>query len=457
MRAEVPPAAKPGASRAGLVALVLLALAGGAAGVWWWSRPAAPSPPLPPDIQDAEVSQAVERARQEVLDDPRSAAAWGHLGSTLLAHLFDREADRCFAEAARLDPNEPLWPYGRALIALKREPDRAVPLLRQAVAAADRTSQSGPFGLQLAEALLGRREVEEAERLFRDEGAGPANPRAALGLGQALLAQGKREDAVKAFEAARKDPSSRKQATSQLAALAREGGSRLASDYEKEVAAMPDDQVWSDPLLDRIVLLQVGRRGRERKVGQLEKQRRFAEAVREYLEQIELHPTAKAHIGAGINLARLKEYDQALAHLREGVRLEPDDAQGHYTLALVLFSMAEREWQHAPGSEQAKKGLAEAVEHGRRAAELKPDHARAYLFWGLSLKYLGKPAEAVVALRKGVACRPEDFDLQFALGEALVNAGRMEEAKTYLENARSLDGKDPRPGEMLKRLRGKKE
>ena len=445
---------RPAASRTRLAALVLL-LAVGAGGVWWWSRPAPLIPPLPPDIQDAEVSRAVERARQEVSADPRSATAWGNLGMTLLAHLFDREADRSFAEAARLDPNEPQWPYARALIALKRDPEQAVPLLRQAVAAAERTSQSGPFRVQLAEALLERHEVEEAERLFRDEGAGPSNPRAALGLGQALLVQGKRAAAVEAFEAARNDPSSRKQATSQLAALARQGG--VPGDYEKEAVAMPDDQVWPDPLLDRIVLLQVGRRGRERKVGQLEKQRRFAEAVREYLEQIAIEPTAKAHIGAGINLARLKEYDQALAHLREGVRLEGDNAQGHYTLALVLFSMAEREWQHAPGSERAKAWFGEAARHGRRAAELKPDHARAYLSWGLALKYLGKPTEAVVALRKGVGCRPEDFELQLALGGALVDAGRAEEAKTYLENARSLDGKDPRPGEILGRLRQKQE
>ena len=90
----------------------------------------------------------------------------------------------------------------------------------------------------------------------------------------------------------------------------------------------------------------------------------------------------------------------------------------------------------------------------RRAAELKPDHAQAYLFWGLSLKYLGDPAAAVEPLRKGVAVRPEEFDIQFALGEVLAATGKTAEAKTHFENARRIDPKDPRPEAALKKLGG---
>jgi tetratricopeptide (TPR) repeat protein len=457
MTQEPPSSAKHGHWRWALV-VVLFLLAGGAVGIWW-PRPAPPSPPMPRDIQDLEVRQVIERVRQEVVAEPHSAAAWGHLGMTLLAHLFDQEADRCFAEAARLDPSELLWPYGRALIALKRDPDNAVPLLRQALAAGGATpSQHRILNMQLAEALLERRELAEAEQLFRDELRGRKSPRAALGLGMALLAQDKRKEAIPFFEAARGSPSARKQATSQLAALARDrGDSPAATAYEKEAAAMPADQVWPDPLLDQIVSLQVGRRGRQRRVAQLEEQHRYAEAAREYLEEIEQQPTARAHIGVGINLARLKDYDRAVPHLREAVRLDKDSAKGQYTLALVLFSMAEKEWHHTPGSDRAKKWFGEAIERARRAAELKPDHADAYLFWGMSLKYLGKPAEAVVVLRKGTACRPDDFNLQFGLGEALLEVGQKEEAKTHLENARRLDPKDPRPGQILDRLLKEKE
>ena len=92
----------------------------------------------------------------------------------------------------------------------------------------------------------------------------------------------------------------------------------------------------------------------------------------------------------------------------------------------------------------------------RRAAELRPGYARAYLFWGLALKYLGEPAAAVEPLRKGVLGHPEEFDLQLALGEALLQTGQDREAQTYLENARRLDPDDPRPAQDLERLRHKK-
>jgi tetratricopeptide (TPR) repeat protein len=439
----------------------MLLLAGGASFGWWRLRPAPPDPPLPGDIREAQVRRAIELARQGVLDEPRSAAAWGYLGMTLLAHLFDREADRCFAEAARLDPADPWWPYGRGLIALKRDPEHALDFLRQAAAAAgqSRPEDQSALRLQLAEALLERRQLDEAEGLFRKEQERePGNARAALGLGLIALDRGDEPAATDLLTTARASPFSRKTATAQLAALARaRGDGAAAAAYEKEAATLPGDPPWPDPLLDRIVRLQVGHRGREREATQLEQERRYAEAARVYLEQVEDEPTAQACMGAGLNLARVGDYDRALPLLRRAVALDPDGAQAHYTLAQAQFTRAEERWQQAPGDADAKQWLGEALEHARRAAQLKPDHAKAHLFWGLSLTYLGDPAAAVAPLRQGVACRPEDFDLQLGLGEALLESGRGEEAGPYLENARRLNPKDPRPARDLERLRHKKD
>ena len=168
-------------------------LAGSAAGAWkWWHRSPPPDPPMPADIQDAEVLQAVRDARQKVLNQPNDGNAWGYLGKTLLANLFDQEADRCFAEAARLDPRSPDWPYGRGLIALRKDPDNALPFLRKALSATGDflPEYQSAVRLQLAEALLERHQLDEAEQLFRAELARhPANPRAAFGLGQIALAR----------------------------------------------------------------------------------------------------------------------------------------------------------------------------------------------------------------------------------------------------------------------------
>ncbi len=451
-----------GRRRWSLLGVLLLLLAGAVAGVWWWLRPSAAvpaDPPMPPDIQDAEVRHTIERARQKILDNRHSADAWGQLGMVLLAHLFDKESDRCFAEAARLHPTDPRWPYGRARIALKRDPGNALPLLRQAAAASDpRSSQESCYRLELAETLLDRQQLDEAEKLFREERRRHrANLRAALGLGLVARARGDQRAAADFLTAARASPHARKLATAQLAALARARGDTAAADaYEREAAAPPDDTTWPDPFLDQIMQLRVGHRRSEREVSDLEREHRYTEAAQRWLQLLQEHPTPDAYVGAGINLARIKDYEKALPLLREGMRLDPNNAKAHYSLAVAQFSRAEEEWQQSPGSAQAKEWLGEAVTHARRATELKPDHAFAYLIWGLALKYLDQPAAAVVPLRKGVACRPESLELQLGLGEALLESGQDREATTHLENARRLDPNDTRPIRDLERLRAKK-
>jgi tetratricopeptide (TPR) repeat protein len=416
---------------------------------------------MPPALEEEEIRQALEQSRQKVLEAPRSADAWGNFGMILLANLFDREADVCFTEAARLAPADARWPYARGLISLQRDPERALTFLRQAAALAVESwpEHHSDLCLQLAEALLERQETAESERLFRAEWQRrPGNPRAAFGLGMIALARGDQQAAADFLTTARTSPYAKKSATAQLAALARARGDQASADaYAQECAALPNDQAWPDPLLDELIRLQVGHRRRERQVVELEQQNQYAEAAEAWLQQLDEKPTARAYVGAGINLARLGDYARGLPLLREGVRRDPDSARAQYNLALALFSRAEKEWQQSPGSEHAKEGFREAIPYARRATELKPDHAMAYLFWGLSLKHLGDSEAAVAPLRRGVACRPEMFELQLALGEVLLESGQRREAETHLENARRLDPKDSRLIQALERLRGKKE
>jgi tetratricopeptide (TPR) repeat protein len=161
-------------------------------------------------------------------------------------------------------------------------------------------------------------------------------------------------------------------------------------------------------------------------------------------------------VGAGADLARAGSYSRALPLLRQGIQLDPDNSQAHFDLALTQYERALKELRLSPDSKEAKEWLGEAVEQAHRTIKLKPDHARAYLIWGLALKQLGKPADAVEPFRRGVACRPEYFELQLGLGEALLESGHDTEAETYLENARRLNPKDPRPVQDLERLHRKK-
>jgi tetratricopeptide (TPR) repeat protein len=440
-----------------LVGVVLLLLAG-AGGTWWWLRPTPVAPPPLGQIEDPEVRRAIKRARQKVLDSPRSAAAWGQLGKLLLTHMRPEDADYCFAQAARLDPADPRWPYARGWLAVRHDPEKPVTWLREAVAKADtRPEDQSAMALQLAEALLERGDVEEAEGLFRKElGRDPNSRRAAFGLGLVAAARGDRPAALKFFTIARDSPYARRRASAQLAALARAQGEREAADrYEKLAAALPADPPWPDPLHDELGDLRVGRLGRERRARMLEKEGRYAEAAAVYLEPTDEGPNAGAYVRAGLNLTRLRDFDRALPLLREAVRLGPADAEARFCLALALYTRAEeRLLKTAPA--QAREAFREASDHTRQAAALRPGHAETYLVWGQSLAYLGEREAAVEALRKGITCAPGNVRLQLGLGEVLLELGRLKEAEEHLEIARRLAPNDPRPARALERLRLRK-
>ncbi len=240
-----------------------LGLVAGAVGAWFWFPwPAPVDPPMPRDITDTAVLSAVRQARQQVLDKPGSAAAWGRLAMILEAHFYEAAADRCFAEAARLDPSEPRWPYFRGLYALKQDPPGALLFLRQAVAADHpNPNHRSALRLRLAEALLEQGHLEEAEKLFRQEwSAKPGHPRTAFGLGLIALHRGENSAAEEYLQVARASPTARQPATAQLAALARaRGDEAAAARLDQEAVPRPEDTlVWPDPFAKEVARLQVG-------------------------------------------------------------------------------------------------------------------------------------------------------------------------------------------------------
>ena len=459
--APPPPAPRRGRRRwIAIGAAVAVVVAGAAAAVWWFWPAPPPTPPMPADIKEAPVRAAIEAARQNVLQRPRDADAWGLLGMTLMTHLFADEADRCFAEAARLNPQDPRWPYARGLLALKRDPDHAVALLQRAADLPAPPEDQSQYRLQLAEALLDRQRLDEAEKLFRQELDHPASkPRAAYGLGLIAVARDDKKAAQEYLTAACTGPNAhQKGATAQLAALARASGhDDAAAAYEKVLAELPNDPPWPDPIEDRILDLQQGHRQLERETAQLEMEKRDQEAADLYLQWIDEDPNnVTAYTGAGRCFYRLKQYDGAFDLLREGTRRNPNSSAAHYSLAQMLFALAEkREHQSSVTAAEKKEDhdlFEEAAAEAKRATEIKPDFAEAYDFWGQSLTYLGKPGEAVKPLLQGVNCRPNSIDLKLALAEALMDSGDKKEAERYLKEAGQLDPNDQRLHDDLEKL-----
>ena len=103
----------------------------------------------------------------------------------------------------------------------------------------------------------------------------------------------------------------------------------------------------------------------------------------------------------------LRDNAEALRSLREALRLDPSLAEAHSHLALVLRDRGDQQ------------DLAAAVEHGRAALALAPDHVDAHVNLGSALAALGRHDEALASYRAALALTPDDAGIHFNLANAL--------------------------------------
>jgi tetratricopeptide (TPR) repeat protein len=433
-----------------LVLLVLLGAAGGVA-LWQWWR--GPTPQLPQmALQDCEpaVARAIEAARDQVIAQPRSGAAWGKLGQVLLAHDLAEPAVPCFIHAERFDPDNPRWPYFRAVILLFQDPQAAAPALRRAAELCDAHDKANTTPrLRLAETLVQLGRTDEAMVEFQSVlSRQPGNARARYGLGLAAAAAGDLESARRCLQGCAGNPQARKKAAAELAkVLMRQGDAAGAAAVERQARELPPDRDWPDPYATENGALKVARVDRMRQAKEMVKRGNRVEGLRLMRQLVDEKPDGPAYLELGLTLAALQDTPAAEAALRQAARLDPNRFEAAHLLSVLLFEQAERSGE--------QELLREAVEFGQRAVKLKPDHAFAHVYLGLALKALGRRPEALEAFRTAVRCAPDKPDPYLHLAEALAEGGQRDEARRLMEQAGQLPlhPNDPRPRQTLDRLR----
>lgn len=124
-----------------------------------------------------------------------------------------------------------------------------------------------------------------------------------------------------------------------------------------------------------------------------------------------------AHLGLGALLLSRKDAAGATRHLREALRLAPEQPEALNNLGAAL---------------QLDGRIDEAVEHFRHALRLKPSYASARFNLALGLITQGKREEAAAEFRQVLAARPDDAEARaqlstvlIELGEAAVSEGRL--------------------------------
>ena len=439
-----------------VAAIVVTPLAGY---IWFrdlWTAP--PIPEIPVQDLDKETAELVAEARDALVAAPRSGEAWGRLGRVLLANeIFPDISHRCFAEAERLDPTNPRWPYFSAgyLAVNHGKPDEAIAKLRRATALADGLSDipKAPR-LYLAELLVTTGQDQEAADLFQKVLAvDPKNARAQLGLGLMAYARGDWQTCRKHLELCMENPQTRKKACIQLAVVCeRLHDKSSAEKYASLAPRLPPDIGWPDEYGAENMLFAVRPGKLYQGLEAMESQKQYPEAIRILARLADRNPNDPAPLlMMGRILPRMGDLAGAEKILLKAKQLAPEKTQSHYLLGLVLFYKGET-LAKAGNASGAKAVFEESVKSSRKALDIQPDFGYAHMALGLALKALDQRADAIAAFRNAVHRTPEFVDNHLFLGQALAEDGNFKEAKESLRQAQLLAPQDPRVKAALDKL-----
>jgi tetratricopeptide (TPR) repeat protein len=131
-----------------------------------------------------------------------------------------------------------------------------------------------------------------------------------------------------------------------------------------------------------------------------------------------------AHRNLGIARAHQGCRADAVAELREAIRLDPNDHQSHFSLAFALESLGRPE---------------EAIFELLETIRLKPDEAEAHFNLGLALYHRGHYSDALAAYRESIRRKPDFARSHHNAAEILEMKGQLDEAIAELRTAIRLN------------------
>ncbi len=259
-------------------------------------------------------------------------------------------------------------------------------------------------GLTVA-TFLRNADYASARNLWADTVAQrPENPRAHYNLGLALLAEGRRDDAVRQFEHAIRLQPTHAFAHFQLGVLAmNDGASSLA--VEHFTAALAADPHYVDA---RVNLGHV-----------LARSGRAEEAITHYRAALAEQPAADIRTSLAAVLTQLGRLDEAVPLLQQALESAPDLPEVHYQWARLC--------ERAGAPKEAEAAL-------HTALRLRPDFAAAALALGNLLGRQGRYAEAIKAFQEALEATPADHQARNNLANCFLALGRFPEAIVEYEH-----------------------
>ncbi len=389
-------------------------------------------PLSPPQLEHLEEAVAGQlRETQELLASmlaepgapPAALAdAFGQAGRLYHAYELLDAAAVCYANAARLTPEDFRWTYALAVL------DHQAGRLEAAISGYRRALELSPSSLpalvRLGRAYLGALRLDEATAaLERALELAPGDAAALATLGQVALSEKRYGDAVKRLEAALAAVPTADRLHHPLGLAYRGLGdlerARHHLRLRGKVGVKPADP-WIDGLADlktgeRVLLLR----------GQVAfRAGRYDEAVAAFRQALAARPeSVRARVNLGSALAQAGDPEAAIATYREALELAPDNATASFNLGVLL----------AQAGDDA--GAAEAL---AAAVERQPQDVGARLELARSLHRLGRFEAALSHVTRVVELDPAIEDPRLLAARILTAQDRFAEARQRLEAARAL-------------------
>ncbi|NEP78213.1 MAG: tetratricopeptide repeat protein [Okeania sp. SIO3B3] len=185
----------------------------------------------------------------------------------------------------------------------------------------------------------------------------------------------------------------------------------------------------------------------------------YQEPESEFTPKILKFPPAEAYINQANLALKQGNLESAIAHCKEGLKIQPDYAPCYVTLGNAFYrqnnlSAALRSYHRSleidpevaevygnVGSVYLQLGqYKQALFHYQKAVDLKPGLAGVYWNIGKLFQYLGKVDEALEAWEKALEIQPDivEADFHFKLGNTLVKLDRINDAVRSYQKAINL-------------------
>ena len=188
------------------------------------------------------------------------------------------------------------------------------------------------------------------------------------------------------------------------------------------------------------------------------------EAMAHFREALWINPKdARVHTNLGVLLAREGNDTEAIFHFTEALRNNPANAEVHNSLGVLLGRQGRNDeamvhYREAlrldPGNADAHFNLAsllnrqgkrdEAILHYTEGLRIKPGHAEGHNDLGVILADRGKIDEAIVHLNEAVRIKSDYGEAHYNLGTALIRKGRYQEAIVHFNQALQVNPNDAR-------------